>query len=1510
MKNIETLLSEISDMRKKMGLPIQGNYTNFLIEEKSPKLILEAAEYGIVKLVLKKVFPALLKYEDEAIEKVLAKNPVDVTINGVAYKLGSIADISEMVNAVKRIEANSNLTTENILDDIFSQKTNKQVTDFKGNVSDNINWMSLKSTREKHAAAKNKYTAKTSVDPLNNTPKISATESKVGSKNFAKIDIDISPVEAVFDDLEKNYLGKTSSTRDITNVDSEFSDGFSDLNIKTKTDDELDNIATTLEKQKTSFEEKINSLKKKITEEKEAGRINDAQVTTLNKQLDGILNDGKTMLDNTINYYKEAAENKRNVKETIELTEKKQRSIFDLEKEDVDFVGKPGESYDYRIGSDGKYYKKQKGSDSWQEMTDATEINTFRTNYSNEIEKSAKLQRNSEINDMLTEADNGLLGERNWWVRWFRTNKFFGGSGTGWWSRNMKMPVDNIVTFISNNKRLFQRDENGTFYWLSEVASESSGRYSYSDIKLRMQYIVNEMQNVINESLTNVEGKTFKDASMVEQRLKDLMKEMRDISSLQKFAGNIDAIKDPTTGKIDMSKVNDNTRIIEFMGDVKFQELKNIADDIKKTIDRAASENVEGAAELKTFWESKVAGDKTNIDVMTDFFSGLDEASKAQKTPISWISKEIYLDFLPFLKWFQGDNWTSAFKDADALAQGSWLYNGKLSFIGGTLNKIPVVGDFIKGSTGYVIAFFKTANEMIFRDFIFGALWNQFKYGRLSSIDDLNKMMTKYGPLKSGIVLVIRETVLAATVMAVAATLTEIVRFIDKGIGLFTKATDDLPVEEKLAWGITLLGNYVGSDGLEISAERLKEYLKMDFMDRVATFFSSPFNLKRLLPVGMAGDLMNLLTLGAVEGDNAEYFRIAHDYGWFNSQFDEAILDTGQLISDIITGNVRDPEAAEEQLNSELDMAKEKLHKWETTGIYYGQEKLKEINTTEQTVREGIEKNSQYENFPSSFVSDQNLMKKVLTLITLEHEPDFFKQTDDKTEGLRLWKNWYSEHKNNVGITDNGKFWQIKKGIGIGDPAYFFSLEKDGKLIPNKYGPGLESYYIYNPDEGKWYDLQYLDRFFPKEKIEEIWNKYNEEYQIKYTENMVNDHNKYYDARLKELDERIKSLEEIRDQYKSNGDDKTYPETFEKIEKRLNGGVFTYTYMNNDGKYVTKEQNFGVGLYGAKKELIEKHNKFIEDAKKQLQNITNENYIIKKIMKEIKNYIFESERFDEDDYKHWKDTFEFETEDEKNPGRYKKVKINMEDVMDRINHYRKKYDEDDAFVRAVIDTHENIVRFKFTKDLANINESYSPVGFGKILQQIREDRGELEIWSVSRPASGNWFLVKGDFTQKELAGMDLEKKEPRDKKPKKRENPLHDLKKKEHTSSENLKNDEKQGFDELPKIVKRKLKEKFNNGWSTEEPVDSLKSFYSESLVNSVFGDDIKIYKPRINNEFFNKLNDIKSNINLKKGFCRSLKLFRNHDELSMGNQKFLKRILNNCNNKFEGKLGITRVGS
>ena len=275
-------------------------------------------------------------------------------------------------------------------------------------------------------------------------------------------------------------------------------------------------------------------------------------------------------------------------------------------------------------------------------------------------------------------------------------------------------------------------------------------------------------------------------------------------------------------------------------------------------------------------------------------------------------------------------------------------------------------------------------------------------------------------------------------------------------------------------------------------------------------------------------------------------------------------------------------------------------------------------------------------------------------------------------------------------------------------------------------------------------------------------------------------------------------------------------------------------------------------------------------------------------------------------HKHWKDTFKFQAIDEKNPGRYKDVKINMEDVMDRIDHFRKKYDEDDAFVRAVVDTHENVVRFMFTRDLANIKEGYEPSGFAKILLQLRESRGEMEIWSVSRPASGNWFLVKGDFTPKELAGMDLEKREPADKEPKKKENPVKTFKKKEDDAGQKLKNNEKDGIDELPKNVQMKLKQKFGRGWTTEEPSENLKPYYSKSSVNSVFGDDIEIYKLNANDDFFDFLQKFSSNVEIKRGFCRALQLSKNKEGITPQQKRVITHTLGICNNKFDFNLGLT----
>ena len=282
----------------------------------------------------------------------------------------------------------------------------------------------------------------------------------------------------------------------------------------------------------------------------------------------------------------------------------------------------------------------------------------------------------------------------------------------------------------------------------------------------------------------------------------------------------------------------------------------------------------------------------------------------------------------------------------------------------------------------------------------------------------------------------------------------------------------------------------------------------------------------------------------------------------------------------------------------------------------------------------------------------------------------------------------------------------------------------------------------------------------------------------------------------------------------------------------------------------------------------------------------------------------EGKRFDEDNFKHWKDTFKFQSYDEEN-GEYKDVKIKMEDVMDRIDHYRKKYDEDDAFVRAVVDTHEDVVKIMFTKDLAHLTESTRLVGLAGVLQTLREGRGEMEIWSVARPADGNWFLVKGSFNKRELSNMDLHKKEPRNKDTEKREKPEEGLKKKEETAVQKLKNNELSGIDDLPVRVKQKLREKMSQGWTTEPPFEFFSDFYTESEINSVFNDKIKIYKLKPTEEFFRSLVNNSAKINLKRGFCRAIYLAKSDSDITDRSQKVVDHIINKCNQRYDHKLGV-----
>jgi hypothetical protein len=304
------------------------------------------------------------------------------------------------------------------------------------------------------------------------------------------------------------------------------------------------------------------------------------------------------------------------------------------------------------------------------------------------------------------------------------------------------------------------------------------------------------------------------------------------------------------------------------------------------------------------------------------------------------------------------------------------------------------------------------------------------------------------------------------------------------------------------------------------------------------------------------------------------------------------------------------------------------------------------------------------------------------------------------------------------------------------------------------------------------------------------------------------------------------------------------------------------------------------------------------------QEPSQKNESIKRL---IKNIIMEDtgKKFGEDNFKHWKDTFTFKSGDDKNPGQYKEVKINMEDVMDRIDHFRKKYDEDDAFVRAVIDTHEDVVKIMYTKGLADIRESVTPRGLALVLRTLNESRGEMEIFSVARPANGNWFLVKGDYTQSQLANMDLEKKEPEDKEKKKDISGSEELKKKEEKAIRVLKSNEKEGLDDLPKKVREKLLEKMGRGWTTETPPSFLEKLVEKSQINTIFNDKIDIFKLDSNDDTFDAIVDNSSQIFIKKGFCRSLYIANDNANLDEKQEKVVNHILEKCDRKFGGKLGV-----
>jgi hypothetical protein len=153
--------------------------------------------------------------------------------------------------------------------------------------------------------------------------------------------------------------------------------------------------------------------------------------------------------------------------------------------------------------------------------------------------------------------------------------------------------------------------------------------------------------------------------------------------------------------------------------------------------------------------------------------------------------------------------------------------------------------------------------------------------------------------------------------------------------------------------------------------------------------------------------------------------------------------------------------------------------------------------------------------------------------------------------------------------------------------------------------------------------------------------------------------------------------------------------------------------------------------------------------------------------------------------------------------------------------------------------------------------------------------------------------------------MDLNKKEPEIKEKEVITKSEDDLKKKEESSINILKNNEKEGIIDLPVKVKEKIKEKMGNGWTTETPPPFFETYYTVSDVNSIFNDKITIYKLNGSDEFFDDLVRYSAKIDVKRGFCRSLLNSKKDSNLSERQKMTVNHIINKCNSKFDNKLGL-----
>ena len=88
--------------------------------------------------------------------------------------------------------------------------------------------------------------------------------------------------------------------------------------------------------------------------------------------------------------------------------------------------------------------------------------------------------------------------------------------------------------------------------------------------------------------------------------------------------------------------------------------------------------------------------------------------------------------------------------------------------------------------------------------------------------------------------------------------------------------------------------------------------------------------------------------------------------------------------------------------------------------------------------------------------------------------------------------------------------------------------------------------------------------------------------------------------------------------------------------------------------------------------------------------------------------------------------------------------------------------------------------------------------------------------------------------------------------------------------------------------------------WSLcKVPDISLKPFWIRSVIS------LSLYKLESNDETFDAIANNSSQIFIKRGFCRSLYVAADNAKLNEKQEKVINHILDKCDKKYLGKLGV-----